>query len=177
VQELVVVVNFCASLLFYNTHPLNLATSLEEQYQTLGWDSDPNIKSDILVVLPYPAIREKLQHLQFTFSDPAVIDRFHWSVKGVQDPSFSIIAFPGEFKEADATRNENQLIMALTTAQSQRQALSLEKSIVMGATGYRRSVTIYSSYWNDDSTVKLHSYFSSQELLSSFFSGYSNLQA
>jgi len=68
--------------------------------------------------------------------------------------TFSIIGFAGEFKKDNDDYNKNQVIMVLTTAQSQRRALSLKKSIIMGATSCRGQVQIYSSYWSSDDSVR-----------------------
>jgi hypothetical protein len=140
---------------------LSHGTSTEKCYRLV--ELDCNAQSDTLIIIPSQKIADKLQLLQYTFTQPAVIDHLYWSTK---DP-FSVIAFAGEFKKDNESYNRNQLIMVLTTAQSQRKALSLEKSIIMGATSCRGRVQIYSSYWNDDDTVSLHSISASKKQLDS----------
>jgi hypothetical protein len=113
---------------------------------------NPDAVSDTLVTIRSARMGEKLRRLGRTFKDPNVKDHLFWSSSGRFSP-FSIIGFAGEFKKDDAESNKKRLIMVLATAQSQRKALSLKKSIVMGATGCRGRVQIYSSYWEDDETV------------------------
>jgi hypothetical protein len=115
-------------------------------------DSNPDAQSDTLVTIPSKEITSKIRVHQLSFTNPGTADHLYWSTT---PDTFSIIGFAGEFKkeDSDANTNKNQLIMVLTTAQSQRKALSLKKSIVMGATRCRGCVQIYSSYWKsgDDS--------------------------
>ncbi len=84
------------------------------------------------------------KHRSFPFGDPTILRHRYWSTGGEKD-DFSIIGFAGEFKKDDNESNENQLIMVLATAQAQRKTLSLEPSIIMGATACRGHVRIFSS--------------------------------
>jgi hypothetical protein len=124
----------------------------EEAYCIVNLPPNPDAVFDTLVTIPSDRMDTELECLGTTFEDPTVMDHLFWSSSGSVSP-FSIIGFAGEFKKDDAESNKNQLISVLATAQSQRKALSLKKSIVMGATGCRGHVQIYSSYWNDDETV------------------------
>jgi hypothetical protein len=68
---------------------------------------------------------------QFSFQgDLTISQHLYWSADGMTD-SFSIIGFAGEFKKDANHCNKNQLIMVLATAQAQRKALSLNRSIIM----------------------------------------------
>jgi hypothetical protein len=107
--------------------------STEARYRLVHLDCNPNAQSDALITLPFPEIADELQTLQLSYTDHTLTDHLYWSANGSQD-RFSIIVFPGEFKTNDAAYNVNQLIMVLTTALSQRKALSLENSVIMGAT-------------------------------------------
>ncbi|KAF5386982.1 hypothetical protein D9615_002100 [Tricholomella constricta] len=124
--------------------------STEERYRLVQMDDNPDALSDILVTISSTELTREL--------------RAKASTNGAMD-DFSIIAFPGEFKKDDSVYNKNQLIMVLTTAQSQRRALGLEDTIVMGATGCRGRVAIYSSYWlaNSEGDFVLYIYAHKQE--------------
>jgi hypothetical protein len=90
---------------------------------------------------------------QFSFQgDLTISQHLYWSADGMTD-GFSIIGFAGEFKKDANNCNKNQLIMVLATAQAQRKALSLNRSIIMGAIVCRGRVQIFSSYWTSDESV------------------------
>jgi hypothetical protein len=127
---------------------------MEDRYRLVKLDSNPIAQSDTFITMPFPDIHQMISKLRFGFSDPALVHHLYWNANGALS-DFSIITFPGEFKKDDAETNKKQLIMALTTAQSQRKALSLESSVIMGATSCRGRVRIYSSYWDseDDSVT------------------------
>jgi hypothetical protein len=133
---------------------LILGVRTEERYRLVKMNGNPDAQSDTSVTIPSLRIGNKLKKLRREFTDPATLDHLYWSTRGSLD-KFSIIGFPGEFKKDDAGYNKNQLIMVLTTAQWQRRALSLRKSIIMGATGCRGRVQIYSSYWDTDDSVRV----------------------
>jgi hypothetical protein len=133
-----------SSLVYY---PFNLGIRTEERYCLVEMDNNPDAVSDALVTIPSMEITRELRDAALFFADSSTIDNLYWSTNGAID-DFSIIAFPGEFKKDDTAYNKNQLIMVLTTAQSQRKALGLKDTIIMGATGCRGHVTIYSSYWH-----------------------------
>jgi hypothetical protein len=80
---------------------------------------------------------------------PSLLYQLYWT-DNISPGGFSIIVFPGEFKNNDEACNMNQLMMVLTTAQSQRKALALKNSVIMGATSCRGRVRIYSSYWGGE---------------------------
>jgi hypothetical protein len=127
----------------------NLGIRTEESYHLVASNGNPDAQSDTLVTIPSKKISDKLRDVQVYFTNPGAIDNLYWSTSGVRD-LFSIIGFAGEFKKDNLDCNENQLIMVLTTTQSQRKALSLKNSIIMGATGCHGRVKIYSSYWSSD---------------------------
>jgi len=101
-----------------------------------------------MITIPYPDLQDHFRAERLSFADPTLIDELYWSANGSRD-QFSIIVFPGEFKKNDAATNMNQLIMVLTTTQSQRKALLLKKSVIMGATACGGKIHIFSSYWGD----------------------------
>jgi hypothetical protein len=117
-------------------------------------NGNPDACCDNLVTIPSRTVKNRLIDLQHEFNNPATADHLYWSSCGRSD-GFSIIGFPGEFKKDDTEYNKNQLIMVFATAQLQRRALSLKNSIIMGATGCRGRLRIYSSYWNSDSSVRV----------------------
>ncbi|KAF5381044.1 hypothetical protein D9615_004039 [Tricholomella constricta] len=133
----------------------------EESYRLAGLDGNPDAVSDTLVTISSAKIADEISSCSFTFTNRSVADHLYWSTIGVTD-IFSIIGFAGEFKKEDAECNKNQLIMVLTTAQSQRKALGFKKSIIMGATSCRGCVQIYSSYWSPDNAV-IHIYEHAQQ--------------
>ncbi|KIL56115.1 hypothetical protein M378DRAFT_133971 [Amanita muscaria Koide BX008] len=128
----------------------NLAIRTEESYRLVASAGNPDAQSDALVTIPSPIIGDKLQMHQLSFrGDPSILQHLYWSTGGERN-GFSIIGFAGEFKKDDDDCNQNQLIMVLATAQSQRKALSLKPSIIMGAIACRGRVQMFSSYWTSD---------------------------
>lgn len=120
----------------------------------MALNDNPDGQSDTLVTVPSPTIYDIINRRRLSFADPTIMDNLFWSTKGYLDAGvFSIIGFAAEFKKDDADSNRNQLTMVLATAQSHRKALGLNKSIIMGATGCRGKVEIYSSYWESDYSV------------------------
>lgn len=120
----------------------------------MALNDNPDGQSDTLVTVPSPTIYDIINDHRLSFADPTIMDNLFWSTKGYLDAGvFSIIGFAAEFKKDDADSNRNQLTMVLATAQSHRKALGLNKSIIMGATGCRGKVEIYSSYWKSDYSV------------------------
>jgi hypothetical protein len=140
-------------LSFPSSNPFNVGIRTEESYRLAELNGNPDAESDTLVTIPSKKINDELRDDRLSFNDPDIINNLYWSASGVGD-HFSIIGFAGEFKKDNAAYNKNQLIMVLTTAQSQRKALSLKNSIIMGATGCRGQVQIYSSYWKHGSSVR-----------------------
>jgi hypothetical protein len=109
-----------------------------------------------MISIPYPHLKDKFRAELLSGVEPALVHELYWGANGSRD-NFSIIVFPGEFKRNDAATNMNQLIMVLTTAQSQRRALGLKNSVIMGATACRGNVLIFSSFWGDpDESVGSH---------------------
>jgi hypothetical protein len=139
---------------YFGIHPSLIHNiSTEDRYRLVQLDSNPNAQADTLITMPFPAIKHKIRDLRLSFTDPALTNHLYWTANGTLD-KFSIIVFPGEFNKDDVECNMNQLIMVFTTAQAQRRALSLENSVIMGATSGRGRVRIYSSYWDsEDDTV------------------------
>jgi hypothetical protein len=99
-----------------------------------------------MITIPYLVLGDHFLDEQPSFADTSLIDELFWSANGSRD-TFSIIGFPAEHQRDDAATNMNQLIMVLTTAQSQRKALGFKNAVIMGATAYRGIVQIFSSYW------------------------------
>ena len=131
----------------------NLAIRTEESYRLVASAGNPDAQSDALVTIPSETIADKIQMYELSFQgDQTILQHLYWSTGGVTD-DFSIIGFAGEFKEDDNDCNQNQLIMVLATAQAQRKALSLNRSIIMGAIACRGRVQIFSSYWTSDESV------------------------
>ena len=130
----------------------NLALRTEESYRLVTSPGNPDADSDALVTIPSRTITDKLQVARLGFKDDLTISELYWSTGGSRD-DFSIIGFAGEFKKDENESNKNQLIMALATAQSQRKALSLKPSIIMGAIASHGHMQIFSSYWTSDDSV------------------------
>ena len=128
----------------------DLSISTEERYRLAGFDNNPDAQSNTLVTIPSMNISRQIQVHRLAFTNLDTADHLYWSTL---THIFSIIGFAGEFKRDDASHNKNQVIMILMSAQLQQKALSLKKSIIMGATSCRGHVQIYSSYWDnaDDS--------------------------
>jgi hypothetical protein len=127
----------------------NIGIRTEECYRLLALDGNPDAQSDTLATIPSTTIHDIIHTHQLSFTDPIVINNLYWSTMGFLG-DFSIIRFTVEFKKDNAEYNKNQLMMVLATAQSQWKALSLNKGIIMGATGCHGWVQIYSSYWKSD---------------------------
>jgi hypothetical protein len=131
----------------------NLGIRTEESYRLLALNGNSDAQADTLVTIPSTIIRDKIHTHRLVFTDPTIVNNLYWSTTGFLG-DFSIIGFAAEFKKDDAEYNKTQLTMVLTTAQSHRKALGLNKSIIMGATGCRGRVQIYSSYWKSDYSVR-----------------------
>jgi hypothetical protein len=139
----------------FGIHPLSRHDiRTEERYRLVQLDSNPNAQSDTMITIPYPDPQDDFRDEQPSFADPTLVHELYWSANG-SDDDFSIIVFPGEFKKNDAATNMNQLIMVLTTAQSQREALSLKNSVIMGATACHGKVHIFSSYWDESVSSRI----------------------
>jgi hypothetical protein len=141
----------------FGIHPLSRHDiRTEERYRLVQRDSNPNAQSDTMITIPYLVLGDHFLDEQPSFADTSLIDELFWSANGSRD-TFSIIGFLAEHKRDDAATNMNQLIMVLTTAQSQRRALGLKNSVIMGATACRGNVLIFSSFWGDpDESVGSH---------------------
>lgn len=121
----------------------------EESYRLKGLAGNPDAESDVLVTIPSATIGDGIRFQRFSQRDPTLSEHLYWSSAG-STGGFSIIGFVGEFRKDDYDCNKNRLIMMLVTAQSQRKALSLKDSIIMGAITSRGHVEIFSSYWMHD---------------------------
>jgi hypothetical protein len=97
------------------------------------------------VTIPSAAIGLKIQLQRLSFQgDPSILQHLYWSTHGADaDDDFSIIGFAGEFKKDENDCNKNRLIMVLATAQTQRKALALKPSIIMGTIACRGHVQIF----------------------------------
>ena len=113
--------------------PHNLAIRNEESYRLVASPGNPDAQSDTLVTIPSKTVNDRIRLDQFSFQGDLMISQhLYWSADGMTD-GFSVIRFTGEFKKDANNCNKNQLIMVLATAQAQRKALSLNRSIIMGA--------------------------------------------
>ncbi|KAM6499434.1 hypothetical protein JOM56_004942 [Amanita muscaria] len=143
-------INEIIEFAFSARHDRHCDFKTEESYRLMASAGNPDAQSDALVTIPSTTIGDKLQMHQLSFrGDPSILQHLYWSTDGERN-GFSIIGFAGEFKKDDNDCNQNQLIMVLATAQSQRKALSLKPSIIMGAIACRGRVQIFSSYWTSD---------------------------
>ncbi|KAF8340064.1 hypothetical protein F5887DRAFT_1136662 [Amanita rubescens] len=125
----------------------------EERYRLVASPGNPDAQSDTLVTIPSKTVDNRIRMDEFSFQgDPTISQHLYWSADGMTD-GFSIIGFAGEFKKDDNNYNKNQLIMVLATAQAQRKALSLNRSIIMGAIACRGRVQTFSSYWTSDESL------------------------
>ncbi|KAF9440727.1 hypothetical protein P691DRAFT_73061 [Macrolepiota fuliginosa MF-IS2] len=125
----------------------------EESYRLVASPGNPDAQSDTLVTIPSKTIDDRIRMDRFSFQgDLTISQHLYWSADGMTD-GFSIIGFAGEFKKDANNCNKNQLIMVLATAQAQRKALSLNRSIIMGAISCRGRVQIFSSYWTSDESL------------------------
>jgi hypothetical protein len=129
----------------------NLAIRVEESYRLVESPGNPDAVSDTLVTIPSTTIAYKIDLARTLFQDPSTADHLYWST-GASKDGFSIIGLAGEFKKDENDSNENQVIMALATAQAQRKALGLKNSIIMGAIASRGCVQIFSSYWTSENS-------------------------
>ena len=144
---------FSLLVLAYTSY--SLANRTEESYRLVGLAGNPDAESDVLVTIPSKTVADKIKDERSALQhDPRLSEHLYWSSAG-STGAFSIIGFAGEFKNDENDCNKNQLIMMLATAQSQRKALLLKDSIIMGATASRGRVQIFSSYWMDDHSVCL----------------------
>ena len=154
VQSVIVIVSsstFSLSGLAYIFY--NLAIRIEESYRLVASAGNPDAQCDTLVTIPSKTLADKISLVELSFEGDETISELYWSTGGLED-GFSIIGFPGEFKTQDENdSNRNQLIMVLATAQAQRKALSLRRSIIMGAIASGGHVQIFSSYWSSDESV------------------------
>ncbi|KAM6496619.1 hypothetical protein JOM56_007092 [Amanita muscaria] len=125
----------------------------QESYRLVASPGNPDAQSGTLVTIPSKTVDDRIRMDQFSFQgDLTISQHLYWSADGMTD-GFSIIGFAGEFKKDANNCNKNRLIMVLATAQAQRKALSLNRSIIMGAIACRGRVQIFSSYWTSDESV------------------------
>jgi hypothetical protein len=112
----------------------------------------PIAEPDALVVMKIDPVTMDAIHeaISTVFLDPQsaeIRSRLYWAPIAL-GPN-SLIAFPGEFKNRPGQRNQNQLLIDLCTAQSQRRAFGLPNSIVWGAVGSGSLFTVYSASWGE----------------------------